>query len=967
MKTFRNLLMAVAILFMTSAAFAQGTLTGTVTDGDLGLPLPGASVMVKGTSNGTATDFDGKFSINVSQSSGILVISYIGFVKKEVPFNIAETSLDLGTISLSPDANELEGVVLVGVVDLAKDRKTPVAVSTIKASDIVERLGNLELPELLNATPSVYATKSGGGFGDSRINIRGFDQVNTAVLINGVPVNDMENGSVFWSNWTGLSDVASAIQVQRGLGSSKLAISSVGGTLNIVTKTTDRQEGGFVGTTLGNDNYLKTIMSYSTGRMENGLAVTALFSRTAGDGYVDGTAFEGYNYFLGFGWSDDANKHSVQFTATGAPQVHNQRTTSFFNMATLENYLTFGKKYNYNHGFLDGKEFNWRQNFYHKPVTSINWDWNINDRSKLSTVVYASFGRGGGTGDIGRLNGRFASDPIFRDANGLVRWNAIENSNGGSATLFEDFGGTGSDSFVYQNQVDPITGTFIVNDDSLRDGPVADPAANELPGVVRRNGAIRRASINSHNWYGLLANFNTEINESLVMDFGVDLRSYKGFHYRRVDNLLGSDGYRDNDNINDPFNVVTNAGVVTSDFRSIVNVFKSIDDDEKIDYYNTGLVRWAGVFGQLEYSKDAISAFVQFGASNQGFKREDFFTYLDSDPLQITDWENILGGNIKGGLNWNVDEQNNLFFNAGYYSKQPLFDAVFLNFANIVNDDLRNEKILGTEIGYGFQTGTFRANLNLYRTSWKDRFISVDKTFDTDGDGLGDDNTNFDGPTDTDGEADDVQGTANISGVEQVHMGVELETSYRPTDFLTINAMVSVGDWKYKGNPSGNAFDDGQNLLGQTELVLDDIKVGDAAQTTSRLAVIVEPVERLRFDVAWFRADNLYGNFNADEFADTTDDGVTQADNDGFQLQLPAYNLFDGGLSYRMLLGKEKTNSLNFRLNVNNLFNTEYLVESATNIETATDPADNFDGVNTRNKVFFGFGRTWNFSLRYNF
>ena len=72
---------------------------------------------------------------------------------------------------------DIEEVVIVGgVTDIAKDRKTPVAVSTLKESAIVEKLGNQEFPEILNSTPSVYTTKSGGGFGDSRINIRGFSQ-----------------------------------------------------------------------------------------------------------------------------------------------------------------------------------------------------------------------------------------------------------------------------------------------------------------------------------------------------------------------------------------------------------------------------------------------------------------------------------------------------------------------------------------------------------------------------------------------------------------------------------------------------------------------------------------------------------------------------------------------------------------------------------------------------------------------
>ena len=63
---------------------------------------------------------------------------------------------------------------------------------------------------------------------------------------------------MYWSNWSGMADIANVIQVQRGLGSSKLAISSVGGTVNFVTKATDKKEGGFVSFGVANDDYFKS-------------------------------------------------------------------------------------------------------------------------------------------------------------------------------------------------------------------------------------------------------------------------------------------------------------------------------------------------------------------------------------------------------------------------------------------------------------------------------------------------------------------------------------------------------------------------------------------------------------------------------------------------------------------------------------------------------------------------------------
>lgn len=900
MKKFYLLIVA---LFVSTIMFSQGTITGKVVDGELGGPLPGASVVLQGTENGASTDFDGNFTLEVSENSGILVISYIGFISKNVSFT---STGSIGTISLAPDAEELEGVIVTGILDIAKDRQTPVAVSTIRAAEIQEKLGSQELPEVLRSTPSIYTTKTGGGFGDGRINVRGFDSQNTAIMINGIPVNDMENGRVFWSNWAGLGDVTTAMQVQRGLGSSKLAISSVGGTINIITKSTEQEEGGSVNYGGGNDGYMKMTASYNTGKSENGFAASILLGRTDGDGYIQGTKFEGYNYFIGLGYEPN-DKNSFQFVLTGAPQVHNQRTSSFFNVATIEDHVQYGARYNFNGGTLNGEEFGWRRNFYHKPIASLNWDHKFNDKTTLSTSAYASYGRGGGTGDIGSgANFGFASSSRYRiPETGQVDYDLISRLNSGEQVTFYD----GNDY-----QIAPTNGEQIVT--SFGDG------------------IIRRASMNSHNWFGLIANLHTDIDDQWSWDAGIDVRSYKGIHYRRVDNLLGADGYFDDDDINNPDRTIRQDGVITSDFGSIVNIFKDIDAEEKIDYYNDGIVRWLGAFGQLEYTDGVVSAFVQGGVSQQGFKRIDYFTYLDSDPLQETDFENLLGGNIKGGANFNLDEAHNVFFNAGYYSKQPLFDAVYLNFVNELNPDLTNEKILGLEAGYGINLGDFRAKINIYRTSWKDRFESLD--IETD---LGD------------------EGRANINGVEQIHSGFELEADYRASDIFQFRGMLSLGNWEYGGNATGAALDDDRNVIDpEVTLYLDDVKVGDAAQFTTNLEMIVRPVKNLKLSANLYSASRLFAQINAEDF-DT-------ADNQG-SLRLPSYSLVDFGAYYKFSFGQKK-DFISIAANVNNLFDTEYIAESLTN-NFADGNTNTFRGLDTSNKVFFGFGRTWNVSMRYNF
>ncbi len=890
MRNFKNVLV-VAFLLAGTTLFAQTKLTGKVVD-EYNQALPGADVIVKGTTTGTSTDFDGNFTLETSDKAGTISVSFMGYNTKSLSFS---GTTKFGSVQLEPSAESLSEVVIVGVADIAKDRETPVASSTIKATEIVEKLGSQELPELLNSTPSVYATKQGGGYGDARINIRGFDQRNTAVMINGMPVNDMENGWVYWSNWAGLSDVTSAMQVQRGLGSSKLAISSVGGTINVLTRTADQREGGSFSAAYGNDNFLKVTGSYSTGKMDNGLSASVLLSQFQGDGYAYGTKFKGNTYFVGFGYEIN-DKHSVMFTATGAPQWHHQR----YYAPSLGTYIQYSDvngepdtRYNGDWGYYKGEEFTWRQNFYHKPVSSINWDWKFNDASNLSTVVYASWGRGGGTGPIGKINGARDYYGQFKDENGLVRFDDIAAWNAGQSV--PDFGSDRS----------PNSDGEFIND--------------------RYNGFTRRASMNSHDWYGVISNFHHDINDNLGYDFGIDLRTYKGMHYRIVNDLLGADGYTDNRDRNNPNRDITEYYEALPSWNPFVN----IKDQQKIEYYNDGGVNWLGSFGQLEYKNETVSAFLQFGVSRQGFQRTDYFNLGTwNDTEQTSPWENLWGGNVKGGVNMNLSERHNVFVNMGYYSKQPLFRAVYPNYTNNdINEGLTNEKILGFELGYGYRSERATFNLNLYRTSWADRYLQVRSG----------------------------AGTASIDGITELHMGVEADVTYRPNDVLKFKAMTSLGNWSYSGDSSGKLYDDNNDFLGDYTLYLDNVKVGDAAQFTARLGMDWNVFKNFTFDVNQSFADKLYAAIDAEDFSNPNHQG---------SLRLPAYSLTNAGMSYKFHFGDKM--GLKLRLNVNNVADQVYISESDTN--KFANPGDaTWNGINTNNRVWFGFGRTWNVSAKFNF
>ena len=853
-------------------------------------------------------------------------------------------------------SRDIDAVVITGVADLAKDRKTPVAVSNIKAAQIIERLGNQELPEILNTTPSVYVTKGGGGFGDASIRVRGFGNSNTAVMINGMPVNDMENGAVYWSNWAGLSDVTSDIQIQRGLGSSKLAIASVGGTQNYITKAADKKREGIVTLGIANDGYLKTSFAYNTGKSKTGWSSSFLLGRTAGAMYIDGSDFESYNYYFALGYQPN-EKHDLQFTFTGAPQWHNQNFTN-----TIATYLDMGdgllngvkandpnRRYNSNWGLLNGQQFSTNTNFYSKPIASINWDWKISEKSKLSTVGYGSFGRGGGTGFLGSINGNTVFSNKLKDANGQIRWDDIVKWNQGQVVA----------DFTNNAGAAPV---------------------NATPGIATRtNGLVQRAHVNSHDWYGILSNFQHKINDNWNFSVGIDGRYYFGYHPGVITDFLGNSQFRENSNLNQqPYYTVTQSYKTVPSANPFV---KAIKDDSQIASRNyNGEVLWYGGFGQVEYSNDKISAFAQGSVSNQSFQRIDNWVIdgVTKQQGQIvntkTGFKDLIGYNVKGGLNYNLNNNHNVFGNIGYYSRQPFFTSVYPNNQQVVNPNLTNEKIFSVELGYGFRNRNLKANVNLYRTSWGDRFQRRTGLTIIDANGVS-----------------NPFSYAEVNGLTEVHSGVEFEASYKLGDYVELEGMASIGNWEYDGNASSTSYDQNNNPINlgagsnATTLALDGVKVGDAAQTTTSLTVILKPVKGLRFYANWRYADRNYAGFNVNDFDNSRNTATYTAPATQFgALRLPDYHLFDLGANYRFNL--KGGQSFTISANVYNLFDTIYITEATTNNHTgltannftgnATQQANalaaynavgTYQGIHQSNQVYFGFGRTWSTSLTFRF
>ncbi len=785
---------------------------------------------------------------------------------------------------------------------VAVQRKTPVAVSTVTADEITYKLGGQEFPEILKSTPGVYVTKDGGGFGDAKINMRGFQSANVAVMVNGVPVNDMEWGGVYWSNWAGLSDVTRSMQTQRGLGASKISAPSVGGSVNIVTNGIDAKKGGTFSFGVGNDG----LYNLSTGLTKNGWAMSILAAKRWGDGYIQGTNFEGYNWFVNISKRIN-DRHQLSLTAFGAPQKHGQRNALNDGLTIAEwqkakNFMGEKDMYRYNasYGFdKNGKQRYSSFNEYHKPQISLNHQWQIDYKSSLSTALYMSIGRGSGYSGQGRTS---------------ADRNAWKGTNYGILnTTFRNPDGT----FAY---------------DKIQELNAASIDGSRM---------VMSKSNNNHMWYGLLSTYTNQITPSLELSAGVDVRYYIGEHNNEIIDLYDGKYFIDD---NSRRNVKASDNIAAADPTW---QYEKLQVGDKVYRDYDGHVHQEGVFAQLEWTRNKLNAFVSGSISNTGYWRYDRF-YYDAEHAE-SDHVNFLGYTVKGGANYNITDKHNVFANLGYISRAPFFSGgAFLQSttSNVTNPDPLNERVFSAELGYGFRSGIFTANLNAYYTLWMDKSF-VRSTQMSNGD----------------------YARINLGGVDARHMGIELDFSLRPTRWMDITGMLSLGNWIWDSNTKGYIYDSqGQPMTAALDgtvasgIMADDhawlflkqkgIKVGGSAQTTGAIGMTVRPMKGLRVSADW----NAYGNNYADFWLGSGLNG-NQTIEVKDPWRIPWGHQLDLSASYRFKIGNIFATIYG---NVNNVYNYNYIMDAQSDALQ--------EGIwQNAYAVMYSFGRTYTVRVKINF
>ncbi len=1040
----QKLIFLTLILFcLTTSLFSQETLIGTIKGrvlSDDGESLIGANIKIINMDNsktyGAFANVNGEFIIEKVEAGNYMIyityISYDNFSEMVIIETNKTTSKDFIL-----QGSAIRSKTVEVFADRAKFRETPIAFSEISKQEIDLKLGGDDIPLILNSAPGVHSTKDGNGFGASRVSIRGFKERNLSVVINGVPVNDMENGNIYWSNWLGIGDVTTSKQVQRGLGATKLSNPSVGGTMNIITDAASRKAGvtvknqyRFYDNSLSNhslnnpftgeeiysrdfsDRVFNSRIIANTGLIDK-LAITMAVDRSFGEGIVDATWLDARSYYLGASY-DLNEKHFLDFYIYGSPQRGGRKSFRVPVQVYDTNYarklgvtdggildgireyggVHYGRLYNPNWGywntgddsklrerlgknqsylmnnqqrdFYNSDYFNQTMNFFHKPHATLNWHYQINKKSSLSNVFYLSTGNGGGTSLTGF--------PIYSQPNvGIL-------------------------------QLQQSLETNFINLD------------NRYSLSRSRSEQVLAANRNNHFWTGVLSNYEYKIDKNTVIQTGLDYRYYEGEHYQEIIHMLAGDYFVEttrrlhtgrnsqgwgsfvdstgNDNLakektelhnqlrekyfDELKNEIENNTSMSPSEKQIAltraateaNNRASYESNQlykrklgdKINYNYLSKINWYGGYFQLEKRINKFLGYINLASVVQSYERIDYFR-LDADRTTERQW--FLGYTLKGGGNYNFNNNINSYFNTGYYVRPPFFNAVFTNFNTLI-DDVRSEKVLGIELGTNFinDSRTLQATINLYRTQWNDQTRTY---FPQRG---GEDTENY-------------QGVLNLIGQDALHQGIEIDLMYKPFKKLWFNMALSLGSWKWTNNPLISEQDPffKQSELDELSYPLDKVYsaglyVGDAPQKMLFVSGNYIPIKNLRLTLDWKYNWDYYADFNPEALTQYVWDNQNKKVRDEINIpqpwKLPSYWLLDLYAQYRFFNVLDKFNVvINFR--VNNLTDNLYISDARFRRQLP-----NFDvyGVGDTNGLFdnpdmaevhLGWVRSYSFGINLEF
>ena len=619
---------------------------------------------------------------------------------------------------------------------------------------------------MMNSNSNVYTSNVGYLWSPVRFKFRAYSSQYSDIYMNGVQVNNLENGQFNYSTIGGMNDATRNQDAATPFEVNAFGMSSIGGSSNYDFRASNYAAGNKVTLSGLNRNYtLRAMYTYGTGLTKKGWA----FFGTVGYRWanmntaaVDGTFYNSLGYFLSAQKVINEN-HSLNLATWGNPTERAQQGAS-----TDEAYwLANDRQYNPYWGYQNGEKRASRVVNNYEPSVLLTWDYKINERMKLTTSAFTKYAKYSST----RLNynGQNPAPDYWKN---FPSYNYDVWSNTGTADEYAAWEKSRDYwmSSIRHRQIDFDKLYF----------------ANQQLNTTGHDAVYWiEAKHNDHLANSLGSTFDWSIDNSTKFQVGLQLANNKGYHYSTMEDLLGG-AYFHNVNTYAQGRYASNDSEIQYDLNNPNGVVRE-GDKMRYDYdiISQNAKAWASFVKDKGISHNYLS--VKMGATQMwrnGHMLNGFYDpakgWAKNASYGKSGKAHFLDGGFKVGSTLNLGKGNSISMGVGYEARAPRASVAFESpeMNNNFVPNLKKEKIFSAELGYGLNCSWARLNLTGYYTH----------TYD------GTDWQNF--------YFDDVNSFTYVSltGLEKDYYGAELGVTFKVTSNFDINVTGTMAEAKYTSN-----------------------------------------------------------------------------------------------------------------------------------------------------------------------
>ena len=620
---------------------------------------------------------------------------------------------------------------------------------------------------IISSNQNIYASQVGYLFSPVRFRYRAFNQKYNEIYINGAQMNDMESGQFRYSLVGGLNQQTRGVENALPFEVNNFSMAAMGGSNNYDFRPSHQATGTRITLSGANRNYtLRGVLTHNTGLQSNGWAFSAnLTYRWANmnTAYVEGTFYNSLSYF--FGAEKKLNdKHALSIVTWGNPTERATQGTATDEMYWIANSYF----YNPNWGYQNGKKRSSRVVTDFAPTAMLTWDWNISQKSKLTTS----------------LTGRYS---IYK--------NTRLNYNGGENPRPDYWKNLPSSYYDVWYEDDAAGRTLAGYNDYYRArtylmGSKAARQinwdrlyyANQMGNTTGRDAMYYvQAKHNDNLNLTLSSTFKTDLGKNSKWNAGVQLATNKGMHYQTMEDMLGANTFHN-------INTYALGNFPSSDPRiqyDLNNPNGEVKEGDRFGSDYNLLVQKAQLWSSLQYKKGALATFVAGRIGGVTMQRDGKMRNGIAEALGISSYGKsetgkFLEGGGKWGLTYALAAGNTIQLGVGYELKAPQAQTAFVS-PEVNNDfvhNLKNEKVFSSELGYQFETSWLKANVSGYyskikdATEWQQFFY------------------------------DDIASFSYVSmtGIEKEYYGVEWGLNFKVNSAFNIKTLGTVSEAKNTNN-----------------------------------------------------------------------------------------------------------------------------------------------------------------------